>query len=319
MLRGLTASTHEQLLVGPDSDDDAAVWRDSDERALVATVDFITPVVDDARAWGRIGATNSVSDVYAMGARPLFGLNLVGWNTDELSTELLSEVLAGASDVAAEGGWVVAGGHTVDDPEPKFGLAVVGEVHPDRVLTVAGLRDGDVLVLTKPLGMGIVTTALKADQAPAGLVEAAVAEMTRSNAAAAEAAHEAGATGATDVTGFGLLGHLRNLLVNSQVAAEMDVAAVPVLDGVHALAESGFVPGGSRRNLDYVSPLLEQADRHDESTVTVLADAQTSGGLLFGAASEAAARQAVEGLRASGHTAAVVGRVVSGAPSIRLC
>ncbi|MEX2628007.1 MAG: selenide, water dikinase SelD, partial [Ilumatobacteraceae bacterium] len=259
-----------------------------------------------------------VSDVYAMGGRPLFGLNLVGWNTDELSTQLLGEVLAGASDVARAGGWVIAGGHTVDDPEPKFGLAVVGEVHPERILTVAGLRDGDVLVLTKPLGLGIVSTAVKADRAPEAVAQAAVVEMTRSNAEAAEAARTAGATGATDVTGFGLLGHLRNLLVASGVAADLDVAAIPVLDGVRELADSGFVPGGSRRNLDHVRPLLLGAEDHGPTTVTLLADAQTSGGLLFGAASPAAAERAVAGLAASGHAAAVIGRVTAGAPRIRL-
>lgn len=318
MLRDLTASSHDDLLVGPDTGDDAAVWRLDADRALVATADFITPVVDDARTWGRIAATNSVSDIYAMGGRPLFGLNLVGWNKDELAMDLLAEVLAGASDVAAAGGWVIAGGHTVDDPEPKFGLAVVGEVHPDRITTVAGLRAGDVLVLTKPIGTGVVTTALKAGRAPADVVEAAVGEMVRSNAGSAEAARAAGATGATDVTGFGLLGHLRNMLVKSGVATDLDVAAVPVLAGARELAEAGLVPGGSRRNLDHVAALLQGVDEHDETTVTLLADAQTSGGLLFGAASMDAAEQAVTTLSADGHTAAIVGRVTAGPPEIRL-
>ncbi|MBW3659050.1 MAG: selenide, water dikinase SelD, partial [Actinobacteria bacterium] len=268
--------------------------------------------------WGRIAANNSVSDVYAMGGRPLFGLNLVGWNSDELSTELLGEVLAGAADVAAAGGWVIAGGHTVDDPEPKFGLAVVGEVHPDQVTTVAGLRAGDVLVVTKPIGVGIVTTALKAGRAPNEVVDAAVAEMVRSNADAATAARAAGATGATDVTGFGLLGHLRNMLAGSGVSAEIDVGAVPVLRGARELADAGLVPGGSRRNLDHVRPLLRGAEGHDETTVALLADAQTSGGLLFGAASPEAAEEAVATLTATGHTAAVIGRIVAGEPAIQL-
>jgi len=318
VLRGLTASSHGDLLVGADTGDDAAVWRLDDDRALVATADFITPVVDDARTWGRIAASNSVSDVYAMGGRPLFGLNLVGWNSDELPIELLGEVLAGASDVASAGGWIVAGGHTVDDPEPKFGLAVVGQVHPDEILTVAGLRTGDVLVVTKPIGTGVVTTALKAGRAPADVVDAAVAEMVRSNAGAAEAARTAGARGATDVTGFGLLGHLRNMLVNSGVAAEIDVTTVPILDGARELAQGGFVPGGSERNLEHVRPLLRGQHAHHETIVALLADAQTSGGLLFGAASLQAAEEAVAALSADGHTAAVIGRVTAGAPAIRL-
>lgn len=318
MLRDLTSASHDHLLVGPETGDDAAVWRLDDDRALVATADFITPVVDDARTWGRVAATNSVSDIYAMGGRPLFGLNLVAWNRDELSLELLGEVLAGASDVATAGGWVIAGGHTVDDPEPKFGLAVVGEIHPDDLTTVAGLRPGDVLVLTKPVGTGVVTTALKADRVPAAVLDAAVAEMVRSNASAAAAARAAGATGATDITGFGLLGHLRNMLVGSGVAAEIDVPAVPVLAGARELAEAGLVPGGSARNLDHVRPLLQGLEDHDETTVTLLADAQTSGGLLFGASSMEAAEQAVATLTTDGHTAAVIGRVTAGSPAIRL-
>jgi selenide,water dikinase len=318
VLRDLTTSSHADLIVGADAGDDAAVWRLDADRALVATADFITPVVDDARTWGRIAATNSVSDVYAMGGRPLFGLNLVGWNRDELSNDLLREVLAGASDVAAAGGWAIAGGHTVDDPEPKFGLAVVGEVAPDAVTTVSGLRAGDVLVLTKPLGTGVVTTALKAGRAPTEVVSAAVDEMTRTNARAVEVARAAGASGMTDITGFGFLGHLRNMLVHSGVAAEITVPAVPLLPGAADLAVAGFVPGGSRRNLDHVRPLLASTDEHDETTVLLLADAQTSGGLLFGAASASAAAGAAAALEEEGHTAAVVGQVVAGEPRIRL-
>lgn len=316
MLRDLTPSPDGALLIGPDAGDDAAVWRLDDGRLLVATVDFITPLVDDAGTWGRIAATNSVSDVYAMGARPLFGLNLVGWNADELPTELLREVLAGAAAVAEQGGWVVAGGHTVDDPEPKFGLAVIGEVDPDELLTVAGLHPGQALVLTKPLGTGIVTTAVKTGDATPEVLETAVGEMTRTNQAAARAARRAGATGATDVTGFGLLGHLRNMLVASGVGAEVEVAAVPLLAGVRELAADGAVPGGTRRNLEWVRPILDTGGV-DETTLVLLADAQTSGGLLFGAdpgAAEAATAELCDG----GHTAAVIGRVREGEPTVSL-
>jgi selenide, water dikinase len=298
--------------MGALSGDDAAVWRLSDDRALVVTADFITPVVDDARAWGRVAAANAVSDVYAMGGTPLLALNLVGWNVDELPTDLLGDVLQGGLDIATEAGFVVAGGHTVDDPEPKYGMAVVGEVHPDRILTNAGLRAGDVLVLTKPLGIGIATTAIKRGIAGDDLAAAAVASMTRLNAAGRDAALTAGATGCTDITGFGLLGHLHRMALESGVAVELDVDAIPVLDGVRALLADGVVPGGSQRNLDHVRPSLDTGD-HDEDTALLLADAQTSGGLLFGA-TQAAADDAVAALAASGHAAAVVGRADTGNP-----
>jgi selenide,water dikinase len=268
------------LLVGALTGDDAAVWRLSDERALVLTADFITPVVDDARAWGRIAAANAVSDVYAMGGTPLLALNLVGWNVDELPTELLGDVLEGGGEIAAAAGFVVAGGHTVDDPEPKYGMAVVGEVHPDRILTNAGLRPGDVLVLTKPLGIGITTTAIKADRCPEDLIGAAIASMTRLNALAADAARAAGATGCTDVTGFGLLGHLLKLARASGVTAVVDAAAVPYLDGAREALAAGFVSGGTRRNLDWVRPHTD-LDAVSEDEALLLADAQTSGGLLL--------------------------------------
>ena len=225
-------------------------------------------------------------------------------------------MLAGGAEIAAEGGFVVVGGHSVDDPEPKYGLAVVGEVHPDRILRNSGLRDGDALVLTKPLGIGITTTAIKVGAAPDDLVAAAVASMTASNAAAARAAITAGATGCTDVTGFGLLGHLMKMAAASQVDAVLDVAAVPVLPGVRALAESGILPGGSRRNRDWVAPSVD-AGGYGEIDVLLLADAQTSGGLLFGAEPERA-RAAVAELAAAGVSAAVIGEVRAGTGRITL-
>jgi len=309
-VRRLAPPGDPNLLVGALSGDDAAVWRLSDERALVVTADFITPVVDDARTWGRIAAANAVSDVYAMGGTPLLALNLVGWNVDELPTDLLGDVLQGGLDIATEAGFVVAGGHTVDDPEPKYGMAVIGEVHPDAVLTNAGLRPGDVLVLTKPLGVGIATTAIKRGLATDALTEAVVASMTRLNDLARDAARAAGATGCTDVTGFGLLGHLQRMAVESGVDVTVDVDAVPVLDGARELLADGVVPGGSQRNLDHVRPHLDPG-RHDDDTALLLADAQTSGGLLFGAADADVAAEAVASLVASGHGAAVIGRVAS--------
>ncbi len=279
----------------------------------MVTTDFLTPVVDDARTWGRIAAQNAVSDVYAMGGRPLFALNLVAWPRDELPLAMLGEVLAGGAEIGAESGFLVVGGHSVDDPEPKYGLAVVGEVAPDRILTNTGLRDGDALVLTKALGVGVATTAIKRGEAPPEVLAAAVASMTASNAAAAQAALAAGATGATDVTGFGLLGHLAKTAAASGVDAEIDVAAVPIPAGIRALAEAGIVPGGSVRNRDWVLPMVD-AGGYGELDVLLLADAQTSGGLLFGAAPDAAAA-AVARL---GPPAAVIGRVRAGTGRITL-
>lgn len=301
--------------MGAETGDDAAVWRIAADRALVVTVDFITPLVDDARTWGRIAAANSASDVYAMGGRPLLALNLVGWS-DELSSDVLVEVLEGAGEAAVEGGWVTVGGHTVEDPEPKFGLAVVGEVHPDRVLTNAGVEAGQALVLTKPLGIGVIATAIKRGKAPPDVVDAAVASMLRLNAHAADVALAGGATGATDVTGFGLLGHLHRMVEASGVDAELDTAAVPLLPGARDMVTAGLVPGGTERNLAWVAEHVDAGDV-DATTLTLLADAQTSGGLLFGVAPEQAA-SALEQLRATGHDAAVIGHVTAGDGRIRL-
>ena len=316
MVRRLAPVTDPDLLVGVATGDDAAVWRLDAQRALVVTADFITPVVDDARTWGRVAAANAVSDVYAMGGRPLLALNLVGWNSEELSSDLLAEVLLGAQDIAAEAGFVIAGGHTVDDPEPKFGLAVVGEVHPDRVLTNAGFRPEDVLILSKPLGVGVTTTAIKRGDAPSELVAEVLDSMVRLNDDAARIAVKAGATGATDVTGFGLLGHLGRALGESSLDARLEVAAVAVPDGVRALAESGAIPGGSRRNLAWVDERLDRGGV-DELDILVLADAQTSGGLLFGVADDKV-DDVVEALEATGHRPSVIGQTTVGEGLITL-
>ncbi len=316
MVRHLTPSEGPDLLVGMDTGDDAAVWRLSVDRALVLTADFITPVVDDARSWGRVAAANAVSDVYAMGGTPLLALNLVCWNSDELSSDLLVEVLRGAQDVAADAGFAIAGGHTVDDPEPKYGLAVLGEVHPDRMLTNTGFRPGDALVLTKPLGIGVITTAIKSGDAGQDVVEAAMESMTRLNADGSAVAVAAGASGATDITGFGLLGHLARAAAESGVDMTVNAAEVPLLPGTRDLAEAGSMPGGSRRNLEWADQILDRGGLV-ELDVLLLADAQTSGGLVFGA-SPAAADEAVAQLTATGHTAAVVGDVTAGNGRIRL-
>ena len=316
-MRGLTPDPPPELLVGLATGDDAAVWRIGRGRALVLTADFITPVVDDARTWGRIAATNSVSDVYAMGGRPLLALNLVAWNSEELSNDLLAEVLAGGEDAARACGFVVGGGHTVDDPEPKYGMAVVGEVNPSRMLTNTRLRPGNALVLTKPLGTGVISTAIKRGEARDDVIDRAVAEMTRSNEAAAAAAMRHGATAATDVTGFGLLGHGLRMAQESGVDLEISVGEVPMIEGARELAASGIVPGGTARNLDWVADSLDTGGA-SEVSVTLLADAQTSGGLLLGMVSRDAGLAAVTELRASGHDATVVGDVTEGSGQIRL-
>ncbi len=312
MVRDLHADTPSELLVGTATGDDAAVWKLDDERALVSTADFITPVVDDARTWGRVAAANSVSDVYAMGGRPLFALNLVGWNTDELPISLLGELLAGGQDVATAAGFAIVGGHTIDDPEPKYGMSVTGEVHPDRILTNAGLKPGQDLILTKPLGIGVITTAIKADLAPAEVTEGAIASMTRLNDVASRLAVAAGATGCTDVTGFGLLGHLGRMAMESGLQVTVDFAAVPFLPGALDLAGDGIMPGGSRRNLAWGSDLLD-AGSHDELHQLLIADAQTSGGLVFGVDPGETDALLAE-LASSGHTAARIG-VCSASPT----
>ncbi len=323
VLGHLSLPRHPDLLVGTETGDDALVWRRPDGTALVATCDFFMPIVDDARTWGRIAATNAASDVYAMGGRPLFALNLVGWPS-ALPLDLLAEVLAGGLDAAAEGGWIVAGGHTIDSPEPQYGQAVVGEVDPDRLMTNAGARAGQHLVLTKAIGTGVVATALKRGEDgsadPGGPLHAsyraAVDSMCTLNADAAAAAAAARSGGATDVTGFGLLGHLHKMGAASGVASVIDVGAVPVLAGVADLVGAGFVPGGTQRNLDWVRPHLDPGP-YDEATRALMADAQTSGGLLF-ACDPTAAVDAVASLRADGHPAAVVGEVVAGDPGALL-
>ncbi len=307
-MRRLTPTSNPDLLVGAVTGDDAAVWRLDNNRALVVTADFITPVVDDPRIWGQVAAANAVSDIYAMGGKPLLGLNLVGWNSSELPTDLLSEVLLGAQDIAEQAGFAIAGGHTVDDPEPKFGLAVVGEAHPEHLLTNAGLKVGQKLLLSKPLGVGVITTAIKNDGASTETAQAAMRSMVMLNDTASQIALKFGATGATDVTGFGLLGHLGRAVEESKVGAQINTEEVLFLPETRELAEAGFIPGGSRRNLEWLNERLEKGDC-DETEVLLLADAQTSGGLLFGV-DESKAQEALNELATSGHSASIIGSVI---------
>jgi len=285
------------------------VYRLSEDLALVQTVDFFTPIVDDARDWGRIAAANALSDVYAMGGVPLTALQLVAWPRDRLPLELLGDVVAGGGEILTEAGCLLVGGHSIDDAEPKYGFAVTGTVHPDDVMTNAAARPGDLLVLTKPIGTGIVATAVKRGDCPPEVRDAAVDAMTRLNAGAARAARRLGVRAATDVTGFGLLGHLAEMIAASGVSAHLDAAAVPLLPGVAALVASGAVPGGTRRNLAAVEP-HNDLGAVPESMRLILADAQTSGGLLLAVDAPLGAAL-LEALSEEGVEGRVVGRVVA--------
>ena len=249
--------------------------------ALVATLDFITPVVEDAEAFGRVAAANAISDVYAMGGKPMFALNVVGFPRDKLPLHYLESILRGGAAIATEAGIPILGGHSVDDPELKYGMVVLGTVHPDRIVANAGAKPGDVLILTKPLGIGIITTAIKADMADAATVDGALRLMTTLNRDAAEAMLEVGVHAATDVTGFGLLGHLAEMVRASGVGARIYADRVPFLPGAWALAERGMIPGGSRRNRDSLAETVRWGDGVGDLMQLTLCDAQTSGGLLI--------------------------------------
>jgi selenide,water dikinase len=304
-----TTSPHPGLLVGLDTPDDAAVYQLADDLALVQTVDFFTPIVDDAYAWGRIAAANALSDVYAMGGRPLTALNLVAWPRS-LGFDLLGEVIEGGRAVCEEAGVVIVGGHSIDDPEPKYGLAVTGTVHPDRVVRTTGARPGDELVLTKPLGTGIISSGIKEQKTTAATIATVVAQMSQLNAGASEAMVEVGARAATDVTGFGLVGHLLEML-GADLSALLDWAAMPILGEAIDLAAQGVLPGGSKRNYETMAELVD-ARALDEPRRLVLFDAQTSGGLLI-AVDPVQTSELLEKLATAGVTAARrIGEIVEG-------
>ncbi|GAG02257.1 unnamed protein product, partial [marine sediment metagenome] len=268
--------------------DDAAVYRLSDNMAVVETVDFFTPVVDDPFNFGAIAAANSLSDIYAMGARPVFALSIVGFPSNRLPLTVLEEILRGGREVADRAGIPILGGHTVDDPEPKFGLVVTGVVHPDEIWTNVGAIPGDVLILTKPLGVGIMSTALKA-----GLLEPAGEEriqeiMMTLNKTAAEVLRDFEVHACTDVTGFGLLGHLREMSAGSGVDVEIDHAALPLIEGAADLATGGTIPGGTLNNKAYVDPHVDWGSGVSDTYRILACDAQTSGGLLAAVAKDRA-------------------------------
>ena len=270
-----------RVLVDATTGDDAAVYQIADDRALVATVDFFTPIVDDAYDFGTIAAANALSDIYAMGAKPLFALNLVAWPREPAMLELLGKTMEGGAEVARRAGVLVLGGHSIDDPEPKYGMIVIGEVHPDKILDNGGARPGDQLVLTKPIGTGILGTALKCDAIGEADMKYPVKVMSTLNAGAANAIAASGAHAATDVTGYGVLGHLHTMLLASGVAARLTVNSVPVFDRVRTLIAEGIVPGGTERNLTASTEHTIWGAGLSDVDRLLLADAQTSGGLLI--------------------------------------
>ncbi len=288
------------------------MYRLGDGRALVVTLDFFTPIVDDPYDFGRIAAANALSDVYAMGGRPLFALNLLSFPRSLLGDGIAEEIVRGGADKAREAGIAVLGGHSIDDAEPKYGMVAVGEVDPATMLSNDRARPGDDLVLTKPLGSGIAATAIKAGACPPGVLRTAVEMMAGLNRNASEAALAAGARAATDVTGYGLIGHLGNMLRASGVAARIDSASVPVLDGTAALVEAGHVPGGTRRNQRDAAETVSYEGKVADMLRIVLADAQTSGGLVIASPPDRTAALLDE-LEARGEKGAVVGKVTAGA------
>lgn len=295
------------MLVGLDAPDDAAVYRITDDVAIVQTIDFFTPIVDDPFAWGQIAAANALSDVYAMGGKPVTALNLIGWPRS-LDFDLLGRVIDGAVDVCDRASVSIVGGHSVDDPEPKFGMAVTGTVHPDRVVRKTGATPGSMLVLTKPLGMGIISSGIKDGVTSEETTKIAIDIMTRLNADAAEAMTEVGVEAATDVTGFGLIGHLAGMLGDG-LDANLDFDSIPVLHEAFDLAAKGVLPGGSKRNFEAMKDRVDVGDL-DAAATAVLFDAQTSGGLLMAVAPSKVdeLRKALEQRGVSGAVIGAIGR-----------
>ena len=302
--------TDPNLLVGIAAGDDAAVYKMSGDMAVILTVDFFPPIVDDPFAFGQVAVANALSDVYAMGGKPLLALNIVAFPVD-LPREILGRILKGGASKAREAGVLIVGGHTVDDKEPKYGLAVTGIIEPGLQVTNAGARVGDVLVLTKPIGTGIITTAGKQRQVRQKVLDQAVEVMETLNRASSEAMMRVGVNACSDITGFGLLGHLRGMVEGSKVGARVSFSEVPLLEGVQELIDEGIAPGGTRRNLESVDGLVKWHSTIDESTRLLLCDAQTSGGLLISVPVDKR-DQLLKELEAAGvETRAVVGEIVA--------
>lgn len=318
MLSQLPTFSDPRILVGPETADDAAVYQLTEDLAVVQSVDYITPVVDDPYACGTVAAANSLSDIYAMGAQPIFALNLVGFPTGKLSLTILSAILQGGADKVKEAGASIIGGHSIDDPEPKYGLVVTGLVHPHKVLTNAGARVGDDLILTKPLGLGIITTGIKQDRVSEDTAAEALRVMSTLNKDAAEVMVAVGVDACTDITGFGLLGHLHEMAAGSQVGARISLKVIPVLPEAWKLVKDGICPGGTKRNREALQGQVTWARETTEEEQLMLCDAQTSGGLLIAVPKERSA-QLVERLQAAKTLAAArIGEIVAGAGEIEV-
>jgi selenide,water dikinase len=301
-----------RLLVGADTADDAAVFRLDDKTAIVQTVDYFTPVVDNPYDFGQVAAANALSDIYAMGARPLFALNIVGFPMERFAHSILAEIMRGAIDKCAEAGISIVGGHTVRDDEPKYGLTVTGIVAPDRIVRNSTARAGDALILTKPLGIGIITTGIKASLVSADIIEQATRQMATLNKRASEVMLEVGVNACTDVTGFGLMGHLQEMVSASNVAARVRASRVPIIDEAWRLIENECVPGGTNANRKQADQCTTWHADVAESMRLALCDAQTSGGLLIATPADKA-EQMVSSLRDAGiETAAIVGGIEEG-------
>lgn len=308
------AVSDPNLLVGLETSDDAGVYKLNDEVALIQTVDYFTPIVDDPRMFGQIAAANALSDVYAMGGKPLTVLNIVGFPVKKLDKAILADILRGASEKVQEAGAIVVGGHSIDDQEPKFGMAVTGTVHPDNVWTNSGAKPGDALILTKPIGVGIQTTAIKRDALDGAQLERVMQVMASLNKTASEVLQAFDVHACTDVTGFGLLGHAKEMACGAGVGFEISASKVPVLPGTRELAEQGIAPGGSRSNHKWLQDNVEYDATIDDVTQLILCDAVTSGGLLA-ALPEEQAEAAVRRLHEAGvGDAGIIGSVVSGHP-----
>lgn len=306
----LKSKKDERILIGYDDKDDAAVVRLSDGRLLVQTVDFFTPIDDDPYTFGQIAAANSLSDIYAMGATPIFALNIIGFPIDTLPKSDLTKILQGGIDKAQEAGITIVGGHSIDDPEPKYGLVVTGEVDEDQLITNSNAQPGDKLILTKPLGTGIIATAVKRGVADKTAMAKSAKSMATLNKLAAEVMTEIGVNAATDVTGFGLLGHLLEMCEASGVSAKIDYQALPFLPSVKKLAVKGIVPGGTKRNLKFVSDKVQFCEHLTDIDKLLLADAQTSGGLLISLPAEKAEKYISKFNELSEIKAVVVGEIV---------
>lgn len=318
ILKELPSGRDPQVLVGFESSDDAAVYRIDDERAIVQTVDFIPPVVDDPYAYGAIAAANALSDIYAMGGKPLFALSIVGFPDRKLPIEVLHRILRGASDKVAEAGIQIVGGHSIEDSEPKFGLVVTGMVHPARIFRNSGAKPGDLLVLTKPIGTGIITTAVKRGLADANAIQSVTEVMAGLNRKAGEILLGFPVNACTDVTGFGLLGHLREMVRGSAVEATVVAGKVPIISQAWDYAAAGSIPGGTKNNLLYVEDCVKWDPNIAELMKVLLADAQTSGGLLVSLPEDAAVKLVAVMHEAGITEAAIIGKISEGEPVIRV-